>query len=162
VAAEVRPLTGVPSGVDRDLVVSAALTVPASELRWRFSRSSGPGGQGVNTADSRVELSWDAAGSPALAALPAARRARVLDSLADRLVDGVLTVTASEHRQQLRNRAAARERLAALLARALAPPPPPRRATRPTAGSRRRKGEAKRARSATKALRRRPGGAGEA
>src|SRR6201746_1091147 len=103
-------------GVLEDVRVNERLTIPAAELRWRFSRSSGPGGQGVNTADSRVELSWDAAGSPALAALPAARRARVLDSLADRLVDGVLTVTASEHRQQLRNRAAARERLAALLA----------------------------------------------
>jgi len=127
--------------------------VPASELRWRFSRSSGPGGQGVNTADSRVELSFDVAGSRATSE-PV--RLRLLEALADRLVDGVLTVAASEHRQQLRNRQAARTRMAALLARALAPPPAARRATRPSAGARRRRVQAKQVRSATKALRRRP------
>ena len=127
--------------------------MPASELRWRFSRSSGPGGQGVNTADSRVELSFDVAGSRATSE-PV--RLRLLEALADRLVDGVLTVAASEHRQQLRNRQAARTRMAALLARALAPPPAARRATRPSAGARRRRVQAKQVRSATKALRRRP------
>ena len=135
------------------LRVSPSLTVPAGELQWRFSRSSGPGGQGVNTADSRVELSWDVGAS---AVLDERTRGLLLERLEDRLSAGVLTVAASEHRQQLRNRAAARERLAALLARALAPPPAQRRATRPTAGSRRRRSEAKRHRSATKALRRRP------
>jgi ribosome-associated protein len=139
--------------VDEPLVVSRSLTVPEGELRWRFSRSSGPGGQGVNTADSRVELSWDVAGSRAAGEQV---RARLLQALAERLVDGVLTVAASEHRQQLRNRQAARARMADLLARALAPPPPARRATRPTAGSRRRRAQAKQVRSATKALRRRP------
>ena len=127
--------------------------MPASELRWRFSRSSGPGGQGVNTADSRVELSWDVAGSRAA---PEPVRLRLLEALADRLVDGVLTVAASEHRQQLRNRQAARARMAALLAQAVAPPPAARRATRPSAGARRRRVQAKQVRSATKALRRRP------
>jgi ribosome-associated protein len=145
-----RPAPGASSGVDRDLVVSRALTVPAGELRWRFSRSSGPGGQSVNTADSRVELSWDAAASSALAALPQAQRERLLERLADRLVDGVVTVTASEHRQQLRNRAAARERLAAVLRAALAAPPAARRRTKPTRGSQERRIAAKKRRGELK------------
>jgi ribosome-associated protein len=126
---------------------------PESELTWRFSRSSGPGGQGVNTTDSRVELSFDVARSPTL---PAHLRARALARLHRRLVDGVLTVVATEHRSQLRNRDAARERLAALLAAALAPDPAPRRPTRPTAGSRRRRLDAKTRRGAIKRLRGRP------
>jgi len=126
---------------------------PESELTWRFSRSSGPGGQGVNTTDSRVELSFDVARSPTL---PAHLRARALARLHRRLVDGVLTVVATEHRSQLRNREAARERLNALLAAALAADPAPRRPTRPTAGSRRRRLDAKTRRGAIKRLRGRP------
>jgi len=126
---------------------------PESELSWRFSRSSGPGGQGVNTTDSRVELSFDVARSPTL---PAYLRARVLARLRPRLVEGVLTVVATEHRSQLRNRDAARERLNAVLQTALAPDPPPRRPTRPTAGSRRRRLDAKTRRGAIKRLRGRP------
>ena len=98
------------------LRVAAGVTIPESELSWRFSRSSGPGGQGVNTADSRVELAWDAAASAALSPL---QRERVLDRLSGRLVGGVLTIAASEHRAQLRNRDAARARLAAVVADAL-------------------------------------------
>ncbi|NUT47378.1 MAG: aminoacyl-tRNA hydrolase, partial [Saccharothrix sp.] len=91
-----------------DLTVTRTLVIPAAELSERFSRSSGPGGQGVNTADSRVELSFDLAASPSV---PAWLRARMLGRLEKRLVDGVLTVAASEHRAQLQNRQAARERL---------------------------------------------------
>ncbi|HEY0636930.1 MAG TPA: alternative ribosome rescue aminoacyl-tRNA hydrolase ArfB, partial [Pseudonocardiaceae bacterium] len=98
--------------MDGDLVVTTALVIGAGELRERFSRSSGPGGQGVNTADSRVELSFDVAGSPSV---PDALRPRLLARLAGRLVDGVLTIAASEHRTQLANRRAARLRLAAVL-----------------------------------------------
>ena len=143
-----------------DLVVAGApgarpaLVVPASELRWRFSRASGPGGQGVNTTDSRVELLWDVAAS---AAPDDRARERLLERLAPRLVDGVLTVVAAENREQRRNRDAARTRMAALLAAALAPPPPPRRPSRPSMGARRRRMEGKQQRSSTKALRRRPG-----
>ena len=108
------------------------LTIPAGELAWRFSRSSGPGGQGVNTTDSRVELSWDLAASPAL---PPALRARALERLGGRLVDGVLTITASEHRSQLRNREAAEARLVAVVQQAIAPPPRTRRPTRPSRGA---------------------------
>ncbi len=98
------------------LRVTTSLVVPEAELSWRFSRSSGPGGQGVNTTDSRVELSWDVARS---AVLTEAQRARMLDRLGRRVVDGVVTVAASEHREQRRNREAARTRLAALLAAAV-------------------------------------------
>lgn len=128
---------------------------PESELSWRFSRSSGPGGQGVNTTDSRVELSFDVARSPTL---PEHLRPRALARLQGRLVDGVLTVVATEHRSQLRNRDAARERLVSLLQAALAPDPPQRRPTRPTAGSRRRRLDAKTRRGQIKRLRGRPDG----
>jgi ribosome-associated protein len=136
-----------------DVRVTAALVIPASELSWRFSRSSGPGGQGVNTADSRVELMWDAAASTALSRV---QRERVLERLGDRLVDGVLTIAASEQRAQLRNRDAARARLAALVAEAVRPPAPPRRATKPTRGSTERRLQAKQRRTDVKKMRRRP------
>jgi ribosome-associated protein len=130
-----------------DLTVVGDLVVPAGMLAWRFSRSSGPGGQGVNTADSRVELSVRPL---ALPGLTEAQRERLAARLGNRLVDGVLTIAASEHRQQLRNRQAARERLAAVLRAALAPPPPPRRRTRPTRGSQERRIEAKKRRGELK------------
>ncbi|HEX5541980.1 MAG TPA: alternative ribosome rescue aminoacyl-tRNA hydrolase ArfB, partial [Micromonospora sp.] len=122
--------------------------------RERFSRSSGPGGQGVNTADTRVELSYDVASSPALAALPEELRKRVLERLTGRLVNGVLTVTASEHRAQLANRGAARVRLAALLREALEPPPPPRRPRRPSRAAKERRIAEKKRRGELKRLRR--------
>ncbi|HEY0699509.1 MAG TPA: alternative ribosome rescue aminoacyl-tRNA hydrolase ArfB [Micromonospora sp.] len=134
-----------------DLRVTDRLVVPGAELRERFSRSSGPGGQGVNTADSRVELLFDLAGS---AAFPGHLRERALDRLAGRLVDGVLTVTASEHRTQLANRQAARERLADLLRVAVAPPPPTRRPTRPSRAAKQRRLDAKRRQSERKRNRR--------
>jgi ribosome-associated protein len=134
-----------------DLPVTRTLTIPAAELHERFSRSSGPGGQGVNTADSRVELSFDVANSPSL---PPRLRDRLLERLASRLVNGVLTIAASEHRAQLANRTAARERLAALLRAAAAPPPPKRRPTKPTRGSQERRLAAKRRRAQLKRTRR--------
>jgi ribosome-associated protein len=137
-------------GVSEDVRVNERLTIPAAELAWRFSRASGPGGQGVNTTDSRVELSWDLAGSPVL---PPALKERAAERLGHRLVQGVLTVVASEHRSQLRNREAAAARLGGLVASAIAPPPRVRRATRPSRGSverriasKKRRGEVKRGR----------------
>ena len=134
-----------------DLPVSGSLTVPAGALAWRFSRSSGPGGQGVNTADSRVELSVSPLGLPGLTET---QRRRLVERLGERLVDGVLTIAASEHRQQLRNREAARARLAAALREAIAPPPAARRKTKPTRGSKERRITAKKQRGETKRLRR--------
>lgn len=130
-----------------DLVVTRSWTVPAAELSERFSRSSGPGGQSVNTTDSRVELSVDLAGS---ASMPAYLQERVLERLETRLVGGVLTVAASEHRTQHANRRAARERLAQVLREAAAPPAPPRRPTRPTRGSKERRLAEKKRRGETK------------
>jgi len=140
----VPPGPGVPHG----------LTVPAADLVERFSRSSGPGGQGVNTADSRVEIELDVV---AFQGFTDTQRRRVLRALDPRLVGGrLLVVAASEHRQQRRNRVAARERMADLLRAAMAPPPAPRRATRPTRGSTERRLAAKRRRAETKAGRGRP------
>jgi ribosome-associated protein len=136
------------------LRVDSGLTIPESELSWRFSRSSGPGGQGVNTADSRAELVWDVAGSAVLDPL---QRERLLERLSSRVVDGLLTITASEHRSQLRNRDAARARLVAVVADALRPPSPSRRPTRPSRGARERRLEAKKRRTDVKRLRRPPG-----
>ncbi len=130
-----------------DLVVSRSLVIPAAELSERFSRSSGPGGQGVNTADTRVELSFDLGGSPSV---PAYLQERMLSRLGSRLVDGVVTVTASEHRTQLANRRAARERMASLLRDAALPPGPSRRPTRPTRGSKERRLGAKKRRGEIK------------
>jgi len=135
------------------LRVTPRVVIPESELSWRFSRSSGPGGQGVNTADSRAELVWDAARS---AALSPVQRERVLDRLGGRLIGGVLTIAASEHRAQLRNREAARARLVALVADALRPPEPPRRPTKPTRGSKERRLSSKKQRTDVKRLRRPP------
>lgn len=129
------------------VTVNARLAIPEAELRERFSRSSGPGGQGVNTADSRVELIFDVAGSRAI---PEQLRERMLERLRGRLVDGCVTVVASEHRNQLANRKAARERLAQLLREAAAPPPAKRRPTRPTRGSQERRLMAKKARGEVK------------
>jgi len=134
-----------------DIRVNDRLTIPAAEVAWRFSRSSGPGGQGVNTTDSRVELSWDLTGSPSL---PTALKERAVDRLGHRLVNGVLTVTASEHRSQLRNREAAAARLAGLVASAIAAPPRVRRATRPSRGSVERRIAEKKRRGETKRNRR--------
>jgi ribosome-associated protein len=139
----IRPGRGLPGG----------LLVPAAELVERFSRSSGPGGQSVNTTDSRVELSWDIALS---AALNDEQREQLLDRLGGRVNDGVLTVAASEHRSQLQNRNAARLRLQHLIAAGLEPPSPPRRATRPSRAARRRRVDDKRRHGEVKSLRRRP------
>lgn len=136
-----------------DVQVSPQLRIPSSELAWRFSRSSGPGGQHVNTSDSRVELLWDISDSKVLTD---EQRQQLVERLGSRLTSGTLTVSASEQRSQLRNREIAADKLADLLASALAPAGPQRRATKPTKGSKRRRLAAKGRRSDLKAQRRRP------
>lgn len=133
------------------LHVLPGFVVAEAELSWRFSRSSGPGGQHVNTSDTRVELSVDVA-----AVVPEHLRDRALAHLGPRLVDGVLTVAASEHRSQLQNRQAAAERMAQQLRQAVAPPPPSRRATKPSRASKERRLQVKRQRSDLKRSRRSP------
>jgi ribosome-associated protein len=127
------------------LQVRPGLVVPEAELSWRFSRSSGPGGQGVNTTDSRVELTVD---------LERVLPEYLLERARTRLGTTTVTVVASEHRSQLQNRQAAAERLAALLREAVAPPPAPRRATKPTKASKERRLDVKRQRSQLKQARR--------
>ena len=139
--------------MDTGLVVRSGVVVPEAELSWRFSRSSGPGGQSVNTTDSRVELSFDVSATSVLSDI---LKARALERLGSRLVDGVLTVVASEHRSQWRNREAARTRLSAILRDAIAAPPRQRRPTRPSKGAVRRRLDDKKRRSETKRLRDRP------
>jgi ribosome-associated protein len=133
------------------LQVNGSVAIPEAELQWRFSRSSGPGGQSVNTTDSRAQLRWDVAASTALSP---DQRVRVLQRLGARLINGVLQVSASEQRSQLQNRDAAERRLVEIVAAALAPPPRARRATRPTRGSTERRIAGKKRRSDVKRLRR--------
>jgi ribosome-associated protein len=139
--------------VDDDLRITADVSVPRSELTWRFSRSGGPGGQSVNTTDSRVELRFDLAGTTAL---PEQLRIRALERLAGRLVDGAIVITSAEQRSQLQNRRAAEARLVALLAAAIAPPPRQRKRTKPSRGAIERRLASKRRRSQTKRDRRSP------
>ncbi|WP_309073460.1 alternative ribosome rescue aminoacyl-tRNA hydrolase ArfB [Paenarthrobacter sp.] len=135
-----------------DLEISPSLTIPAAELNWRFSRSSGPGGQHVNTTDSRAELMWNLTDS---VTLTEEQRQLLLKRLGRKLVGGTLTVTASEERSQLRNREIAMAKLAELIRQGLVPETV-RRASKPTRGSARRHRVAKELRSATKQQRRRP------
>jgi ribosome-associated protein len=130
-----------------DLQLNPGVVIPATQLRWRFSRSSGPGGQHVNSTDSRVELLFDLAATPSL---PPHLRARALRRLEGRLVEGCVVISASEHRSQWQNRVAAQRRLLELLQEAIKPPPPPRRATQATRASVQRRLEAKKQRSAVK------------
>lgn len=145
-----------PDSVNEALLVAIevtvrGITIPADELSWRFSRSQGPGGQSVNTTDSQAELSFDLAGS---AALPPALKERALAALERRLSAGVITVSASEYRSQLRNREAAAARLSALLTEATAPPQRPRKPTRPSRSSVERRLADKQRRAQLKRLRR--------
>ena len=136
--------------MDEDLFISSSLTIPRAELTWKFSRSSGPGGQGVNTTDSRVQLSYDLLRAKSLTP---ALRARALRRLNSRLADGCLVITASEQRSQLQNRRQAEQRLIDTMAAAIAPGPRSRRATRPTLASKDRRITAKKNRGQTKRLR---------
>ena len=142
-----------PLVVTDGVVVRPGLVIPERELQERFSTSSGPGGQSVNTTDSRVELSLDVSSSTAFTST---QRERAVSRLSGRLVDGVLTIAASEHRSQLRNREAAERRMAQLLREAIAPPPRKRRPTKPTQASVRRRLDSKTRRGVLKEQRRPP------
>ncbi|MCX4584465.1 alternative ribosome rescue aminoacyl-tRNA hydrolase ArfB [Streptomyces sp. NBC_01481] len=128
-------------------IIRGSVSLPEAELMWRFSRSSGPGGQHVNTSDSQVELRFDLARTEAL---PQVWKDRALERLAGRMVGGVIAVRASAHRSQWRNRETAAVRLASLLAEATAPPPRPRRATRIPRGINERRLQEKKQRAQTK------------
>jgi len=142
-----------PQGARGDVRISSRLVIPFDELQFRASRSSGPGGQSVNTTSSRVELRWDVTRSRALSG---PQRALVIERLGHRLTDdGVLILHGSEHRSQHRNREAVIARFRALVGEAVVPATP-RRPTRPSRASIRRRLDDKRARSHTKDLRQAP------
>ncbi len=128
-------------------VIRGSVALPEAELSWRFSKSSGPGGQHVNTTDSQVELRFDLART---SALPQVWKERALERLGTRLRDGVLTVRAGEHRSQWRNRETAAVRMASLLAEATAPPGPARKARKVSRGAKERRLRSKRMRGDVK------------
>ena len=130
-----------------DLPIAPHLLIPAAELQWRFSRSSGPGGQNVNKLETAVELVFDLEGSSAIGPF---QKQRLLDRLGSRCVAGCLRVAVSEHRSQYQNRQLALQRLGDLLREGLKPPPKLRKPTKPTRGSVKRRVDAKKQRSQVK------------
>jgi ribosome-associated protein len=136
--------------MDDGLHIRGSVVIPVHELNWKFSRSSGPGGQSVNTTDSRVQLVFDVERSPSI---PEPLRQRAIERLGTRLQDGCLTIAASEHRSQFQNRRAAERRLAETLSEAMAPPPRTRRPTKPSRGATERRIKEKKSRGMTKRLR---------
>lgn len=134
-----------------DLVITSRVTLPAGELEFTTSRSSGPGGQHVNTADTRIQVRWNLEASGALTDV---QKDRVRQALASRLTtDGDLILASDAHRSQRRNREEVTLRLAELLRQALRPRRP-RKKTKPTRASRERRLQEKKRRSQLKKQRR--------
>ena len=130
-----------------NLTINSSLVIPVSELQWRFSKASGPGGQNVNKTDSRVELIFDIKGSSVL--LPFQKQ-RLLERYQSRLGSGCLRVVADQERSQYQNRQLASRRMADLLREGLKPPPKPRKPTKPTRASQQRRVDSKKQRGALK------------
>ena len=135
----------------QDLVVTNRMVIPAAELQWRFSRASGPGGQGVNTTDSRVELIWDLDASSLLGPF---RKVLLKEQLGSKIANGCLRVVVAEERSQWQNRQKALHRMGELLREGLQPPPRSRKATRPGRGAVKRRLDTKKKRGDLKRQRR--------
>jgi len=130
------------------LKITGSCSVPMHEIRFRFSKSGGPGGQNVNKRETQVELLFDVEGSPSLGPR---QRERVLRRLASRLDErGVLHIVASDERTQGRNREIALERFVDVMQQALAPDPPKRRPSKPSRAAKERRLQSKKHRSQTK------------
>ena len=119
-----------------DLIVNPVLVIPSNELHWRFSRSSGSGGQNINKTDTRVNLSFNIEKSKALTSY---QKHQITKQLSDQIVNATITVITQEHRTQYKNRKLALMRLGILLGKALEPPPKARKTTKPTKSSQRRR-----------------------
>ena len=130
-----------------NLTINSSLVIPVSELQWRFSKASGPGGQNVNKTDSRVELIFDIKGSSVLIDF---QKQRLMERYKNRLIRGCLKVVAAEERSQYQNRQYASMRMADLLREGLKPPPKPRKPTKPTRRSQQRRIDSKKQRGALK------------
>ncbi len=130
-----------------NLIINSRLIIPSKELKWRFSKASGPGGQGVNTTDSRVELVFDIKNSSAIDLF---MKQILLKKLDNRCIKGCLNIIAAEERSQYQNRQLALARLKEILREGLALPPKPRKATKPTRSSQKRRVNAKKYRGALK------------
>jgi ribosome-associated protein len=135
----------------QDLVVTNRMVIPSAELQWRFSRASGPGGQGVNTTDSRVELVWDLDASSVLGPF---RKVLLKERLGSKIANGCLRVVVAEERSQWQNRQKALHRMGELLREGLQPPPRSRKATRPGRGAVKRRLDTKKKRGDLKRQRR--------
>ena len=133
-----------------DLTINSRLVIPSNELKWRFSKSSGPGGQSVNKTDSRVELVFDIKHSSVFGPF---HKKRLLERLESRCANGCLNIVAAEERSQYQNRQVAMARVADLLREGLGPPPKTRKATKPTRASQKRRVTAKKHRGALKQTR---------
>lgn len=130
-----------------DIIINDTITLPAAELSYTASRSSGPGGQHVNTTDSRIQVRWNISAS---AVFTDAQKARLIRALQSRLTEtGDLILASDSHRSQRRNREDVSQRLAALIREHLTPPKP-RKKTRPTLASRKRRLDNKKRRSQVK------------
>ncbi len=130
-----------------NLKIKTNLEIPANEIHWRFSRSSGAGGQNVNKTDSRVEIVFNVCDSKALSPYHKHRISLRNDV---KLTNGCICIAVQDKRSQFQNRQLALSRLASTLRELLKAPPKKRRETIPTRSSQRKRVDLKKKRGELK------------